>query len=191
MGTQRVTRTPRTQAVQTSPHGEEVVTVVALNLPRDGGENTSDGGLPKRWLDAHHEILKPLNADVILTQEATFSHLQDERRMRVAGKLPGMKGFLSPNGVGRNPTALFVPPETFPVCERVTYNPMFWRTPPTPAVAVIASKARQSKSSTPKRTPRSNAFEWSVPPSEPESRRPSRGRSPNGLRLRASPRQTR
>jgi hypothetical protein len=117
--------------VQTSVHGEEVVTVVDLNLERDGDENTPAGGLPQRWLDAHHEILKPLNADVILRQEATFSHLEDERRMKVAGKLLGMKGFLSPNGVGRNPTALFVRPETFPVCERVTYNPMFWRTPPT------------------------------------------------------------
>ncbi|MEV0472116.1 endonuclease/exonuclease/phosphatase family protein [Streptomyces prunicolor] len=124
--------------MRTSAHGEKVVTVVCLNLEKDGGENTPAGGLPQRWLDAHHEILKPLRPDILLRQEATYSHLEDERRMKVAGRLLGMKGFLTPNSVGRNPTALFIREETFPVCERVTYNAKFWRTPPTIVSARLA-----------------------------------------------------
>ncbi|MFJ9893570.1 endonuclease/exonuclease/phosphatase family protein [Streptomyces sp. NPDC091280] len=124
--------------MQTSVHGEDVVTIVSLNLERDGGENTPDGRFPKRWLDAHHEILKPLHADVILRQEATCSDLEDERRLKAAGELLGMPGFLSPNNIGRNPTALFVRPQTFPVFERVKYNTMFWRTPPTIVSARLA-----------------------------------------------------
>jgi hypothetical protein len=117
--------------VLTTTHGEDVLTIVCLNLERDGGPDESDGGLPQRWLDAHHKILKPLEPDVILRQEATYSHLDDNRRLKAAEEVLGMKGFLSGNGAGRNPTALFVRPETFPVCERMTYNAMFWRTPPT------------------------------------------------------------
>ncbi|MGC0405352.1 hypothetical protein RKD27_007996 [Streptomyces sp. SAI-126] len=117
--------------MRTSTYGEPVVTIACLNLERDGGPDNPDGSLPQRWLDAHHQILKPLEADVILRQEATYSHLDDDRRLKAAGKLLGMKGFLSGNGAGRNPTALFVRPGTFPVFERMTYNAMFWRTPPT------------------------------------------------------------
>jgi len=117
--------------VPTSTYGEPVVSIVDLNLERDGGPDTPDGKLPRRWLDAHHQILKPLRPDVVLRQEATYSHLDDNRRLKAAEELLGMKGFLSDNGAGRNPTALFVRPETFPVSERMTYNAMFWRTPPT------------------------------------------------------------
>ncbi|MFF4256682.1 endonuclease/exonuclease/phosphatase family protein [Streptomyces sp. NPDC001663] len=117
--------------MRTSTYGEPVVTIACLNLEKDGGPDNLDGSLPQRWLDAHHQILKPLEADVILRQEATYSHLDDDRRLKAAGELLGMKGFLSGNGAGRNPTALFIRPETFPVFERMTYNAMFWRTPPT------------------------------------------------------------
>ncbi|MFF7476991.1 endonuclease/exonuclease/phosphatase family protein [Streptomyces sp. NPDC008092] len=117
--------------MRTSTHGEEVVTIVCLNLEKDGGEDTADGGLPQRWLDAHNKILKPLEPDVILRQEATYSDLDDNRRLKAAEKLLGMRGFLSPNNAGNNPTALLVRPETFPVCERMAYNATFWRTPPT------------------------------------------------------------
>ncbi|MEV6403953.1 endonuclease/exonuclease/phosphatase family protein [Streptomyces bobili] len=110
---------------------EPVVTIDCLNLEKDGGEDAPDGGLPQRWLDAHQQILKPRKADVVLRQEATYSHLQDNRRLKATEELLGMKGFLSPNGAGRNPTALFVRPDTFPVFQRMTYNAMFWRTPPT------------------------------------------------------------
>ncbi|MGY1502936.1 endonuclease/exonuclease/phosphatase family protein [Streptomyces sp. QTS52] len=117
--------------MRSSAYGEPVVTIASLNVERDGGEDTPDGGIPQRWLDAHHQLLMPLQADVVLRQEATYSHLHDNRRLKAAGELLGMKGFLSGNGAGRNPTALFVRPETFPVFERMTYDAMFWRTPPT------------------------------------------------------------
>ncbi|MEV7394775.1 endonuclease/exonuclease/phosphatase family protein [Streptomyces sp. NPDC091215] len=130
-------RTSRRRSVRTS-YREPVVTVVDLNLEKDGGEDTPAGGLPQRWLDAHHEILKPLKADVILRQEASYSHLDDDRRLKAAGELMGMEGFLSANGAGLNPTALFVRPETFPFFERKTYNAMFWRTPPTVVSARFA-----------------------------------------------------
>ncbi|MCI3273437.1 hypothetical protein [Streptomyces cylindrosporus] len=115
-----------------------MVTIVCLNLERDGGEDNPDGTLPQRWLDAHHHILKPLEADLVLRQEAKYSHLADNRRLKAAEKLLGMRGFLSPNGAGHNPTALFIRPETFPVAERRPYNPMFWRTPPTVVSARFA-----------------------------------------------------
>lgn len=108
----------------------DVVTVVSLNLERDGGENAPDGGLPQQWVDAH-ELLASRHPDVVLRQEATYSHLEDERRLKAAGHLLGMKGYLSSNNVGRNPTALFIRPATFPTSERVKYRAVFWRTPPT------------------------------------------------------------
>lgn len=117
--------------MRTTTHGEEVLTIVCLNLEKDGGPDEPDGGLPQRWLDAHHKILKPLEPDVILRQEATYSHLDDNRRLQAAEEVLEMKGFLSGNGAGRNPTALFIRPETFPTAERMPYNAMFWRTPPT------------------------------------------------------------
>ncbi|MFM9647772.1 endonuclease/exonuclease/phosphatase family protein [Streptomyces galilaeus] len=111
-------------------YGEPVVTVISLNLERDGGENTTDGDLPQQWVDAH-ELLASRRPDVVLRQEATYSHLEDERRLKAASELLKMKGYLSPNNAGRNPTALFIRPSTFLTSERMKYNAMFWRTPPT------------------------------------------------------------
>ena len=96
---------------------EPIVRVISLNLQKDGGADTQDGMHPQRWLDAHEGILVPRRPDVLLRQEATYSHLDDERRLRAAGDLLGMKGILTPNGSGRNPTALFLRPETFPSYE--------------------------------------------------------------------------
>ncbi|MEV6810096.1 endonuclease/exonuclease/phosphatase family protein [Streptomyces sp. NPDC051132] len=118
-------------------YGEPVVTVVTVNLERDGGPNTPDGELPPRWKDAH-EILKYRRPDVLLRQEATHSGAEDHRRLKAAEELLGMRGYLTPNGVGRNPTALFIRPETFPVHERVPYDGRFWRTPPTLVTARLA-----------------------------------------------------
>ncbi|MFD7713945.1 endonuclease/exonuclease/phosphatase family protein [Streptomyces sp. NPDC059786] len=114
-----------------------MVKVISLNLDRDGGADTKDGGLPERWLNAH-AMLEERRPDVLLRQEATHSHLQDNRRIKAAEHLLGMKGYLSKNNVGNNPTALFVRPETFPVHERVKYTAQFWRTPPTVVSARFA-----------------------------------------------------
>jgi hypothetical protein len=64
----------------THTYGEPVVTIVSLNLEKDGGEDTPSGGLPQRWTDAHREILVPRHPDVVLRQEATYSARDGERR---------------------------------------------------------------------------------------------------------------
>lgn len=118
----------------TKKYREPIVRVISLNLQKDGGEDTEDGSFPQRWLDAHEGILAPRRPDVILRQEATYSHLDDKRRLRAAGDILGMKGILTPNGSGRNPTAMFLRPETFPTYETL-YDKVeqrrWWRTPPT------------------------------------------------------------
>ncbi|MDH6222737.1 endonuclease/exonuclease/phosphatase family protein [Streptomyces pseudovenezuelae] len=112
--------------MRTSTYGEEVVTIIDLNLKEDGGEYAGpEGDLPKPWIDAHHKILKPRRPDVVLRQEAS-----DQLRLSAAARVLGMKGFLSPNGVGRHPTALLVRPQTFPIHKRMPYDPLFWRNPP-------------------------------------------------------------
>jgi hypothetical protein len=74
---------------------------------------------------------------VILRQEATYSHLDDHRRLHAAEDLLGMRGFLSPNGSGRNPTALFLRPDAFPEVRRLQQL-RYWRTPPTIVVTQLA-----------------------------------------------------
>ncbi|MFI1700371.1 endonuclease/exonuclease/phosphatase family protein [Streptomyces bobili] len=117
--------------------GEPVVRVITLNLERDGGEDGEDGEHPHRWRAAHEELLTPRRPDVILRQEATYSHLDDDRRLRAAEDILGMKGFLSPNGSGRNPTALFLRRDTFPHARRLQQL-RYWRTPPTIVVTQLA-----------------------------------------------------
>jgi hypothetical protein len=118
----------------TKKYREPIVRVISLNLQKDGGKDMEGGAFPQRWLDAHEGILAPLRPDIILRQEATYSHLADERRLRAAGDILGMKGILTPNGTGRNPTAMFLRLETFPSTETL-YDSVaqrgWWRTPPT------------------------------------------------------------
>jgi hypothetical protein len=118
----------------TKKYSEPIVRVISLNLQKDGGKDPEDGAFPQRWLDAHEGILSPRRPDIVLRQEATYSPLDDERRLRAAGGILGMKGILTPNGSGRNPTAMFLRPETFPSTDTL-YDSVeqrgWWRTPPT------------------------------------------------------------
>ncbi|MDW6057863.1 endonuclease/exonuclease/phosphatase family protein [Streptomyces sp. FXJ1.4098] len=109
-------------------YGERVIRLITFNLEVDGGED-ENGNPPERWRAAH-ELLASRRPDALFRQEATFSHLQDNRRLRAAGRILGMQGFLSPNGSGSNPTALFVRPETFQA-PRQYQHLRHWRTPPT------------------------------------------------------------
>ncbi|WP_063761918.1 endonuclease/exonuclease/phosphatase family protein [Streptomyces sp. NRRL S-475] len=118
-------------------YGEPVVRIITFNLERDGGEDQENGEHPRRWRMAHEELLAPRRPDVILRQEATYSHLDKQRRLRAAESVLGMKGFLSPNGSGRNPTALFLRPDTFPSARRLEQL-RYWRTPPTIVVTQFA-----------------------------------------------------
>ncbi|WP_051950421.1 endonuclease/exonuclease/phosphatase family protein [Actinacidiphila yeochonensis] len=118
-------------------YGEPVVRVITLNLEKDGGKDQENGDHPPRWRAAHEELLAPRRPDVILRQEATYSDLDGQRRLHAAEDILGMKGFLSPNGSGRNPTALFLRPETFPRAERLEQL-RYWRTPPTIVVTQLA-----------------------------------------------------
>ncbi|MCX4681467.1 endonuclease/exonuclease/phosphatase family protein [Streptomyces sp. NBC_01433] len=118
-------------------YDEPVVRIITLNLEKDGGEDHENGEHPHRWRAAHEELLAPRRPDVILRQEATYSHLHDQRRLRAAEGILGMRGFLSPNGSGRNPTALFLRPETFPQAQRLEQL-RYWRTPPTIVVTQLA-----------------------------------------------------
>jgi len=118
----------------TEENREPIVRVISLNLQKDGGQDTADGAIPQRWLDAHEGILAPRRPDIVLRQEATYSHLDNKRRLRAAGDILGMKGILTPNGSGRNPTAMFLRPETFPSTETLYDSDAqraWWRTPPT------------------------------------------------------------
>ncbi|MEU0027436.1 hypothetical protein [Streptomyces sp. NPDC006335] len=72
-------------------------------------------------MDAH-ELAASRRPDILLRQEATYSDLDDERRLKrlKADEEPlEMKGYLSPNNGGRNPTAMFIRQTTFPISERV------------------------------------------------------------------------
>jgi exonuclease III len=122
-------------------HGEDVITVISLNLQNDGGPDTPAGDFPRRWYDAHNQILAPRQPDIVLRQEATYSHLDNQRRLHAAEEILGMKGILTPNGAGRNPTALFLRPETFPTHEVIYDRPgqrQMWRTPPTVVTTRLA-----------------------------------------------------
>ncbi|GHG95398.1 hypothetical protein Srubr_37250 [Streptomyces rubradiris] len=111
-------------------YGEPVVRLVIYNLKEDGGKDRPGGFFPQDWEEAH-QFLAGLKPDVLLRQEATYSHLRENARLKAAGEILGMRGYLARNGAGRHPTALFVRPATFPVSERVDYDARFWRTPPT------------------------------------------------------------
>ncbi|MFG2783824.1 endonuclease/exonuclease/phosphatase family protein [Streptomyces prunicolor] len=122
-------------------HGENVITVISLNLQKDGGPDTPEGDFPRRWYDAHNRIMAPRRPDIVLRQEATFSHLDNQRRLHAAEDILGMRGILTPNGAGRNPTALFLRPETFPTYEVIYDRPgqrQMWRTPPTVVTTRLA-----------------------------------------------------
>ncbi|GAB2773527.1 endonuclease/exonuclease/phosphatase family protein [Streptomyces daliensis] len=105
--------------------------LMTFNLETDGGEEEG-GKPPQRWRDAH-ELLARRAPDVLFRQEATFSHLNGNRRLHQAEQALGMRGFLSPTGQGRNPTALFVRPSTFAVQQQYPQLQV-WRTPPTNVV---------------------------------------------------------
>lgn len=107
-------------------NAERVVRIVTLNLEFDGGPGT----LPERWRRAHVDLLAPLRPDLLLRQEMTYSHLDGNSRLHAAERALGMRGFLSPNGSGRNPTGLFVRPGVFDVVSQVEHL-RTWRTPPT------------------------------------------------------------
>ncbi|MGQ4436774.1 endonuclease/exonuclease/phosphatase family protein [Streptomyces sp. SAS_260] len=122
-------------------HGEDVITVVSLNLQNDGGPDTPGQPFPQRWLDAHTKLLKPLRPDIVLRQEATYSHLDGQRRLHAAEDILEMTGVLTPNGAGRNPTALYLRPSTFPTHEVIYDRPgqrRMWRTPPTVVTTHLA-----------------------------------------------------
>lgn len=122
-------------------YGEDVITVISLNLQKDGGPDTQGGDFPRRWYDAHTKILKPRRPDIILRQEATYSHLDGQRRLHAAEDILEMNGILTPNGSGRNPTAMFLRPSTFPSYEVIYNTPgqrQMWRTPPTVVTTHLA-----------------------------------------------------
>ncbi|MGW8700181.1 endonuclease/exonuclease/phosphatase family protein [Streptomyces eurythermus] len=104
--------------------------LVLWNLKKDGGPDKADGSFPDDWAAAMR-FLARLEPDILPRQEVTYSDLRDNARLQAGEELLGMKGYLTPNGAGRNPTALFLKPETFPVSERGPYDGRFWRTPPT------------------------------------------------------------
>ncbi|MEW2302127.1 endonuclease/exonuclease/phosphatase family protein [Streptomyces sp. NPDC006655] len=117
----------------------EIITLVSLNLEKDGGRDTG-GQFPARWWAAI-EFLKELRPDILLRQEATYSALHGARRHRATCELLGMRGILAPNNRGRNPTALYLRPATFPSFE-ITYDRpgqrALWRTPPAMVITQLA-----------------------------------------------------
>ncbi|MFE6484937.1 endonuclease/exonuclease/phosphatase family protein [Streptomyces sp. NPDC057757] len=117
-----------------SIHHEPVITVITLNLERDGGAD-ENGRPPARWRAAH-ELLKAHRPDVLLRQEMTYSRAHGQRRLHEAERLLDMRGFNGAPGSGNNPTGLFVRPTVFDVREQVEHAPL-WRTPPTHIVASL------------------------------------------------------
>lgn len=112
---------------------ERVVRLVSLNVEVDGGPDEPGKRPPKRWREAH-ELLAPLRPDLLLRQEMSYSHLDGNRRLHAAERALGMRGFLSPNGSGRNPTGMFLRPGVFEVVNQVEHLGI-WRTPPTNVIA--------------------------------------------------------
>ncbi|MGP4114014.1 endonuclease/exonuclease/phosphatase family protein [Streptomyces sp. 4N509B] len=111
-------------------YGEPVVRLMTINLEVDGGPDVA-GRVPERWRVAHEEILAPRRPDAIFRQEATYSDQNGNRRLHAAEQaLGGMRGWLSPNGSGRNPTALFIRPSAFTAVQQYQHLRV-WRTPPT------------------------------------------------------------
>ncbi|MZE75788.1 endonuclease/exonuclease/phosphatase family protein [Streptomyces sp. SID5475] len=111
-------------------YGDDTLRFVGCNLEHDGGLGP-DGTPGERWHIMHKEILAPLRPDGLFRQEATHSREEGHDRLHAAERaLGGMRGFIGQPGVGKNPTALLVRPETFPVVRE--YRPeKGWRTPPT------------------------------------------------------------
>lgn len=110
--------------------GERVTRIVTLNLEFDGGPDGPDRRPPERWRAAHEDLLAPLQPDLLLRQEMTYSHIDGNSRLHAAERALRMRGFISPNGSGRNPTGLFVRPGTFDVVHQYEHL-RTWRTPPT------------------------------------------------------------
>ncbi|MFD4574984.1 endonuclease/exonuclease/phosphatase family protein [Streptomyces sp. NPDC058417] len=116
----------------TPPTDGSVIRLLAFNLEHDGGPDTGDC-LPERWQQAH-ELIASRRPDLLLRQEMTYSRDGHHRRLHAAELALGMRGFLGPAGLGRNPSGLFVRESAFAVHQHVVHQVHPWRTPPTHAV---------------------------------------------------------
>ncbi|MFD6329280.1 endonuclease/exonuclease/phosphatase family protein [Streptomyces niveus] len=105
-----------------------VIRLISCNMERDGDREEPDEKFPAAWLEAT-TMIASLKGHAVLRQEMTHSPA-GSRRLRAAEKILGMRGFVSPNNIGNNPTGMFLREDTFQDAEQ--HQRMFpWRTPPT------------------------------------------------------------
>ncbi|MFD9038771.1 hypothetical protein [Streptomyces bottropensis] len=60
-------------------YGEDVITVISLNLQKDGGPDTQGVDFPRRWYDVHTKILKPRRATELGSTRSSHSTTRPRR----------------------------------------------------------------------------------------------------------------